>query len=122
MFKMAHLDNSKEDVSVDSSLMSLIQHNPAVTKQFVIQHGLSEQHTISLVQEPGAGVTHILEPDPVAHQTTHLTSHLSGHSLGQADSCHSSGLGDAHFLVSEQLGIPEKLGHLGGLARTSLSQ
>ena len=44
------LHNSKEDVGVDGPLVGLVQHDPAVAGELVVQHRLSEQHPVGLVE------------------------------------------------------------------------
>ena len=61
------LKQTKEDVSVDRPLVSLIQHDDGVLAQFRVDQTLSQQHTVCHVLDHRLRAGAVLETDGVAH-------------------------------------------------------
>ena len=61
------LHKAKEDISVDGSLVGLVQHDDLVLHQIPVNQTLSQQHAVRHVLDLGLRAGAVLKTDGVAH-------------------------------------------------------
>jgi hypothetical protein len=69
-------NESKENISIKSSFMCLVEYNDGILFQLMIHHRFSQQHTISHVLKDSFSRSLILKPDGVPNFLSKFNIHL----------------------------------------------
>lgn len=98
--KNCFLHQSKQNVSVERSLMSLVQNYDMIFKQIRISNTLSYKYTVSYVSQLCSWRCFVIKPNCISNLLTSFYSPLKTDSICHAHRCHSSRLSNdnIHFI------------------------
>lgn len=115
------LEETKEDVGGDGTLVRLVEHEHAVLAHVGVDEALSLEHAVRHVLDLGIGTRAVLEPDRVPDFLAEAAPDLFGDALGDRHGGDSTRLRAANL---EPVGVPgfgEVLRHLRRLARPGVA-
>jgi hypothetical protein len=116
------LNEAKQHVCVQCTLMGLVENNDWIFFELVIEHGLSEKHTVSHVFENCFSGSMVFESDWVTNFLTQFDVHLLADSLSDWHCSDPSWLGAGNgFSLISVTSLDEELGNLCGFTRACLS-
>lgn len=106
------LEQTHQNIGVERTFVSLIEHDGRVAVQERVGHGLTQKHTVGHVLEERFVACVVLETDAVTDLFAELNVHLIRHTLGHGHGSHTTRLSTGNHLSFEmrQLVIRQELG------------
>ena len=96
------LQQSKQYISVQRSLVRFVKDDHMVFKQIRIRYALPHKYAISYKPQSCLGAGLIVKPYGIAHLWAHYTSSFWAHPWSHTDGSHPSGLGYDHIDVVDR--------------------
>lgn len=114
-------DKSKQDICMQSPLVSLINHETRVRLQIRLRQELPQQHTISHIFEHGAIWSTVFESNAIANLMAEFAPNFLGDSGGNGHRCNTSRLRYTNFAIFSVANLMEELRHLCSFTWACLS-